>query len=169
MALFHLLLPSLWPESQSKCQKKGISPPSLPSIPFPTGLILAHPPTNLYWTRWEAGPALAGAGAGWRERRAAARTRGTKNSYLEKSSPNFYTHRLWSGAISKQETKIRKLASLPITKNMGMSLGLFHMQFPEDLTCFPTMPIGTQDPKSCGKPVWISYKYFNVIYSCQKH
>ena len=151
---------------QSKCQKKRTSSPSFPSAPFPAGLILAHHPTSLHWRRWEAGPALAGAGAGWRECRAAAPTRGTKNSYLEKSSPNFYTHRLWSGTMSKQETKIRKLASLPITKSVGMSLGLFHVQFPQDLTCSPIMPVGTHDPKSHRKPVWITYKYFNI---CQKH
>lgn len=114
---------------QSKCQKKRISPPSFPSVPFPTGLILAHHPTSPYWRRWEAGPALAGGGAGWRECRAAAPTRGTKKSYLEKSSPNFYTHRLWSGTTSKQETKIRKLASLPITKNVGCHLACFTCSF----------------------------------------
>lgn len=151
---------------QSQCQKKRTSSPSFPSAPFPAGLILAHHPTSLHWRRWEAGPALAGAGAGWRECRAAAPTRGTKNSYLEKGSPNFYTHRLWSGTMSKQETKIRKLASLPITKSVGMSLGLFHVQFPQDLTCSPIMPVGTHDPKSHRKPVWITYKYFNI---CQKH
>lgn len=55
--------------------------------------------------------------------------------------------------MSKQETKIRKLASLPITKSVGMSLGLFHVQFPQDLTCSPIMPVGTHDPKSHRKPV----------------
>ena len=168
MVLSHLLLPSLWPGSQSKCQKKGISPPSLPSIPFPTGLILAHPPTNLNWTRWEAGPALAGAGGRLEGMQSGCLDQGNQEQ-LFREELTHSTHRLWSETISKQETKIRKLASLPITKNMGMSPGLFHTQFPQDLTYSPTMSIGTQDPKSYGKPVWISYKYFNVIYSCQKH
>ena len=47
---------------QSKCQKKRTSPPSFPSVPFPTSLILAHHPTSLHWRRWEAGPALWGLG-----------------------------------------------------------------------------------------------------------
>ena len=120
---------------------------------------LPHPPypsTSPHQSSLEevgSGPSAVGAGAGWRECRAAAPTRGTKNSYLEKSSPNFYTHRLWSGTKSKQETKIRKLASLPITKNVGMSLGLFHVQFPQDLTRSPIMPVGTHDSKSQRKPV----------------
>lgn len=69
------LLSSLWLEFWTKWQKKRISLPSFPWVPFPATPSPPHQPTCLYQGRWGA---IMGLQQAWRWCRAVAWTQGAK-------------------------------------------------------------------------------------------